>query len=100
MGQCSTIPGERSLVRHQQINPQHPEDTPIHAEAFGMAEGSQKTDLNSFLEANNAAVKIAKEKYEGFDKLYNDYCKIKSSNERLIQENQSLRQRYVENIFI
>ena len=100
MGQCSTTPGECSLVRHQQINPQHPEDTPIRAEASEMAEGSQTTDFNGFCEANNSVVKIVKEKYERFDKLYNDYCELKSSNERLKQENESLRQRYVENIFI
>jgi len=100
MGQCSTTPGECSLFRHQQINPQHLEDTPIHADASEMAEGSQKTDFNIFLEASNTAVMIAKEKYERFDKLYNDYCELKSSRERLVEENESLRQRYVENIFI
>jgi len=100
MGQCSTTHSECSLFRRQQINPQYPGDTPIHAEASEMAEGSQKTDFNSFLEANNTAVKIAKEKYELFDKLYYDYCELKSSHQRLIQENESLRQRYVENNFI
>lgn len=97
MGHCSTTP---VLVRHQQISPQHPEDTLIHAEALEMAEGSYKTDFNSYLEANNVQVKIAKEIHERHDKLYYDYCELKSSNERLIKENESLRQRYVGDILI
>lgn len=100
MGQCSTTRGECGLVRHQQINPQHPEDTTIPAEASEMAEGSQKMNFNSFLEANNTAVKMAKETYERFEKLNYDYHELKSLNERLSQENESLRQRYVKNIFI
>ena len=100
MGQCPTTLGDCSLARHQQINPEHPEDTPIHVETSEMAERSPKTDFNSFLEANNIAVKMAKEEYDRYDKLYYDFCELKSSNERLMQENESLRQRYVENIFI
>lgn len=100
MGQCSSISGESGLVRHQQINPQHPEETPAHAEASEMGERSQKTDFESFFEVNNTAVKMAKEKYERFDKLYNDYCELKALNELLIKENEGLRQRYVEDIFI
>ena len=65
-----------------------------------MAEGSHKTDFNSYLDANNVQVKIAKEIYERHDKLYYDYCELKSSNERLIKENESLRQRYVGDILI
>ena len=99
MGQCSSTPVEGDLVRHQQIYPQHLEGTLIHAEVE-MAEGSQKTDFNSYLEANNILVKMAKEIYERFDKLNYDYCKLKSSNEQLIKENESLRQRYVDDIFI
>lgn len=93
MGQCFTTPGECGLVRHQQINPQDLEDTPTHAETSGMAERSQKTDFNSFLEANNTVIKVVKEKYERFEKLYHDYCEVKAQNERLIAENESLRQR-------
>jgi len=100
MGQCSTTPGECSSVRHQQINLQDPEDTQMYAEASEMVEGSQEIDFNSFMEANNTAVTIAKEKYHRFDKLSNDYCELKSLNERLMQENESLRQRYVENNFV
>lgn len=93
MGRCSSTPVEGDSVRHQQIYPQHPEDTLIHAEASEMAEGSQKTDFNSYLEANNIPVRMAREIYERYDKLNNDYCELKSSNERLIKENESLRQR-------
>ena len=100
MGQCPTTLCECGLVRHQQIKPLHPEDTPIHAEAQEMAERSQKTDFNSFFEANNTVVKMVKETFERFDKLSYDYCELKSLCERLKQENESLRQRYVENIFI
>lgn len=100
MGKCFSTAAEGGLVRHQQINPKHPEDTPIHAEASEMAEGLQKSDFNSYFEANNTAVKMAKEVYERYDKLHYDYCELKSSNERLIKENESLRQRYVDNIFI
>lgn len=100
MGQCSTTPGESGLVRHQQVNPQHPEESPAHVEALEMGGRSQKTDFNYFLEANNSVVNMVKEKFDRFDKLYNDYCELKASNERLIKENESLRQRYVEDIFI
>jgi len=72
----------------------------MHAAASEMAEGSQEADFNSFMEANNTAVKIAKEMYYRFNKLCNDCCELKSLNERLKQENESLRQRYVENNFV
>lgn len=58
-----------------------------------MAEGSQKINFNSFLEANNTAVKMAKETYDRFEKLNYNYSELKSANERLLQENESLRQR-------
>jgi len=92
--------GLRSSTLVKQIYPQHPDDTLIHAEASEMAEGSQKTDFNSYLEASNILVKMVKEKYERYDKLYYDYCELKSSNERLIKENESLRQRYFDDILI
>jgi len=103
MGRCSSTAVEGDLVRHQQISPQHPEDTLIHlihAEASEMAEGSQKTDFNSYLEANDVQVKMAKEIYERYDKLYYGYCELKSSNERLMKENESLRKRYVDDILL
>lgn len=92
MGHCSSTPSERSFVRNQDINPRYPEETASHAD--DMDERSDKTDFNSFLEVNNAAVMVVKEKFERFDALRKEFCELKALNERIMKENESLRQRY------
>lgn len=98
MGHCSSAPSESGLIRHQVISPQHPEETPAHTAASAMNERSHKTDFNHYLEVNNSAVKIVKEKFEHFDDLLKDFCELETFNEQLRKENESLRQRLVEKI--
>lgn len=90
MGHCFSAPSESSFVRNQDIN--NPEETASHAD--DMDERSDKTDFNSFLEVNNAAVMVVKEKFERFDALRKESSELKALNERIMKENENLRQRY------
>lgn len=94
MGSCSSAPSESGLVRHQEISPLL-EETPARAKDSAMGERTQKTDINHFLEVNNTMVKMATEKFEHLDELKKDYNELKSLNEQVMKENESLRQRYV-----
>lgn len=94
---CSSISSESSLVRNQEITPQHPEQGETQA-ASTMSERSA-TEFNSFCEVNNSTVKMVKKKFEEFDALQKEYCELKTSYEQVMEDNRSLRQRYVENIF-
>lgn len=91
MGSCSSAPSESGLVRHQEINPQYPDQAQAVASAMG--ERTQKTDFNYFMEATNAVVKLAKEKFEDNDALRKQNFDLETKYKQIMEENQSLRQR-------
>ncbi|KAL9965718.1 hypothetical protein ACROYT_G029560 [Oculina patagonica] len=92
MGSCSSAaPSEGALVRHQEINPQYSDQT--QAETPAMDERTQKADINYFMEANNAVVKMVKEKFEDYDALQKRFYDLDASYKQSKEENQSLRQR-------
>ncbi len=98
MGHCSSKPSTSSgLIRNQH----HSEESPAHAEVLAMAAGerSEKSDFDYFLEVINSGVTMAKEKFEHFDALWKEYRELKTLNEQVMKENESLRQRYAEEIF-
>lgn len=99
MGHCCSAPRKSGLVQHQEINPQHPEETPAHTAVSTMSERSHKTDFNDFFEVNNTMVKMVKDKYEHLDVLLQDNCELETLNEQLREENERLRQRYVAETF-
>ncbi|KAJ7330656.1 Mitochondria-eating protein [Desmophyllum pertusum] len=88
---CSSSESESSLVRNQEITPQHPEQGETRA-ASTMSE-RLVTDFNSFLAANNTAVTMVKTKFHEFDALQKEHCELKTLYEQVMEDNHSLRQR-------
>lgn len=79
------------MVGHQEVKPQHPDQTQVTTSAMG--ERTQKADFDYFAEVNNAMLKLAKEKFEDYDELRKRYFDLEASHKQIMEENQSLRRR-------
>lgn len=95
MGLCSSNLTELGLFTDQGEDHNYPGQPQSSASA--MSEPSAKTDFTSFLEANNAMVQLAKNKFQQFDELRRDYHDLKRRYQDITAENDSLRQRIGDN---
>ena len=111
--QCSIAPSKRRVVCDQEVNPLISNETrgdPVYVATAAMGERSNPTDFNSFMQANNATIQIAKQWFDQLqplrdlrqqlDTLSKENHELKSLNEQVKKDNQSLRKRYVRKRFL
>ena len=99
MGLCPSTPGKRTFI-NQEVSFEH--STENRAELLGtqMSERSSESDFNSFLELHNATAKKARQWFENMNVLSTENHDLKKQTDQLGKENQSLRQRWVEDNFL
>lgn len=108
--QCSIAPSNRRVVFNQEVNPLISNETrgdPVYVATAAMGERSNPTDFNSFMQANNATIQIAKQWFDQLqplrqqlDTLSKENHELKRLNEQVTKDNQSLRKRYVRKRFL
>ena len=93
MGNCSSTVKEVDSSKFQEVGSEDCEQ-PL-ASNFVMAESSDNTNLDVFLQASNFIVSWAKEKNKECERLRKSFKEMKKTLDHAKSENDKLRQRYV-----
>ncbi|XP_068685171.1 uncharacterized protein [Montipora foliosa] len=91
MGNCSSILRELGSIKYPEVGSEDC-DQPL-ASNFVMAEGSDNTNLDGFLDASNFIVSWAKEKNKECERLRKNFKEMKKTLDHAKLENDKLRQR-------
>ena len=95
MGLCPSTLGKRSFI-NQEVSLEQSIENRAELSGTPMSERSKEAEFNSYLEFNDAGVKMARQWYERVIALSAENRDLKKRTEQLTKDNQSLRQRQVE----
>lgn len=95
MGLCPSTLGKRSFI-NQKVSLEQSIENRAEQSGTPMSERSKEAEFNSYLEVNDAGVKMARQWYEKATALSAENRDLKKRTEQLTKDNQSLRQRQVE----